>query len=105
MISRETKQQTIDSYRVHEKDTGSTEVQVALLTARINELSEHFKVHPKDHHSRRGLLDLVSRRRRLLSEFGGLQGVSRAGVEDLIQVRGISRDLALAIYEAFRDAS
>ncbi len=67
MISRETKQQAIDSYRVHEKDTGSTEVQVALLTARINELSEHFKVHKKDHHSRRGLLDLVSQRRRLLN--------------------------------------
>ena len=67
MISRETKQQAIDSYRVHDKDTGSTEVQVALLTARINELSEHFKVHKKDHHSRRGLLDLVSQRRRLLN--------------------------------------
>ena len=67
MISRETKQQTIGAYRVHDKDTGSTEVQVALLTARINELSEHFKVHKKDHHSRRGLLDLVSQRRRLLN--------------------------------------
>ncbi|MDJ0851257.1 MAG: 30S ribosomal protein S15 [Myxococcota bacterium] len=67
MISRETKQQTIDTFRVHESDTGSTEVQVALLTARINELSEHFKVHKKDHHSRRGLLDLVSQRRRLLN--------------------------------------
>ena len=56
----------MESYRVHEKDTGSTEVQVALLTERINSLSEHFKVHAKDHHSRRGLLELVSRRRRLL---------------------------------------
>ncbi len=67
MISRETKQQTVEAYRVHETDTGSTEVQVALLTQRINELSEHFKVHKKDHHSRRGLLDLVSQRRRLLN--------------------------------------
>jgi small subunit ribosomal protein S15 len=61
------KQQTIESFRVHEKDSGSTEIQVALLTRRINELSEHFKVHKKDHHSRRGLLMLVGRRRRLLN--------------------------------------
>ena len=67
MISREMKQQTVESFRLHGKDTGSTEVQVALLTQRINELSEHFKVHKKDHHSRRGLLNLVSQRRRLLS--------------------------------------
>lgn len=53
-------------HRQHETDTGSPEVQVALLTERINELSEHFKVHAKDHHSRRGLLKMVSRRRRLL---------------------------------------
>jgi small subunit ribosomal protein S15 len=57
----------ITEYRTHETDTGSSEVQVAILTERINELSEHFKVHKKDHHSRRGLLKLVSRRRRLLS--------------------------------------
>jgi small subunit ribosomal protein S15 len=67
LISREAKQETVESFRVHEGDTGSTEVQVALQTRRINELSEHFKVHTKDHHSRRGLLDLVSRRRRLLN--------------------------------------
>jgi len=67
LISRETKLRTVESHRVHDKDTGSTEVQVALLTERINELSDHFKVHKKDHHSRRGLLDLVSRRRRLLN--------------------------------------
>jgi small subunit ribosomal protein S15 len=54
------------SFRLHEKDTGSPDVQVALLTDRINGLSEHFKVHAKDHHSRRGLLRLVSQRRRLL---------------------------------------
>jgi len=57
---------TQESFRLHETDTGSSEVQVALLTNRINGLSEHFKVHEKDHHSRRGLLRLVSQRRRLL---------------------------------------
>jgi small subunit ribosomal protein S15 len=59
-------QTTQETYRRHESDTGSAEVQVALLTDRINGLSEHFKVHGKDHHSRRGLLRLVSQRRRLL---------------------------------------
>jgi small subunit ribosomal protein S15 len=62
----EAKSEIIEEYRVHEGDTGSPEVQVALLTHRINELTEHFKVHKKDHHSRRGLLKLVGRRRRLL---------------------------------------
>ena len=57
---------TIREYRLHETDTGSPEVQVALLTERINELTTHLKVHKKDHHSRRGLLMLVGRRRRLL---------------------------------------
>ncbi|MEE8476484.1 MAG: 30S ribosomal protein S15 [Myxococcota bacterium] len=66
MISKALKSQTVEGYRVHEKDTGSSEIQVALLTERINGLSEHFKTHKKDHHSRRGLLKLVSQRRRLL---------------------------------------
>ena len=57
---------TISEYRTHDRDTGSPEVQVALLTARINHLTEHLKSHGKDHHSRRGLLMLVGRRRRLL---------------------------------------
>ncbi len=56
----------IGSYRLHASDTGSPEVQVALLSARINHLTEHFKSHVKDHHSRRGLLKLVGQRRRLL---------------------------------------
>lgn len=64
---KETKQKLIENYREHEKDTGSTAVQVALLTDRINQLTGHFKQHTKDHHSRRGLLRLVGRRRRLLS--------------------------------------
>ena len=57
---------TIAEHRLHETDTGSTEVQVALLTSRINHLTEHLKVHKKDHHSRRGLLMLVGQRRRML---------------------------------------
>jgi small subunit ribosomal protein S15 len=57
---------TIAEHRLHESDTGSPEVQIALLTARINMLTEHLKIHKKDHHSRRGLLMLVGRRRRLL---------------------------------------
>ena len=60
------KTEVIEGFRLHEKDTGSPEVQVALLTNRIKELTEHFKAHAKDHHSRRGLLRLVGRRRRLL---------------------------------------
>lgn len=62
----EVKGTIIGNYRVHEHDTGSPEVQVALLTNRITELTEHFKIHTKDHHGRRGLLKLVGRRRRLL---------------------------------------
>jgi len=57
----------IEDYRLHEKDTGSPEVQIALLSARIEYLTEHFKTHQKDHHSRRGLLKLVGQRRRLLN--------------------------------------
>jgi small subunit ribosomal protein S15 len=61
------KQQLIEEYAVEQGDSGSPEVQVALLTARINHLTEHLKTHKKDHHSRRGLLQLVGRRRRLLT--------------------------------------
>ena len=60
------KTDTIAEHRLHQSDTGSPEVQIALLTARINHLTEHLKAHRKDHHSRRGLLMLVGRRRRLL---------------------------------------
>lgn len=65
-MDAQAKQQIIEDYRAHESDTGSPEVQVALLTTRIAELTEHFKVHKLDHHSRRGLLKLVGQRRRLL---------------------------------------
>jgi len=66
-ITDEAKSKIIEEYRVHEKDTGSPEVQIAVLTERIRNLSEHFKSHKKDHHSRRGLLKLVSTRKRLLN--------------------------------------
>jgi small subunit ribosomal protein S15 len=66
LITSQAKRQTIEQFRLRDGDTGSPEVQVALLTQRINDLSEHFKSHGKDHHSRRGLLALVSQRRRLL---------------------------------------
>jgi small subunit ribosomal protein S15 len=66
-ITPEKKRDLIDDYRKHETDTGSPEVQIALLTERIVNLTEHFKVHKKDHHSRRGLLKLVGQRRRLLN--------------------------------------
>jgi small subunit ribosomal protein S15 len=66
VISTERKRTVIESYRTQQSDTGSPEVQVALLTERINELAGHFKVHEKDHHSRRGLLRIVSQRRQLL---------------------------------------
>jgi small subunit ribosomal protein S15 len=72
--AREVKDQIIRDYRVHEKDTGSPEVQIALLTSRINELTEHFKTHGKDHHSRRGLLKLVGQRRRLLDYLKSKDG-------------------------------
>ncbi len=62
-----TKQEIIETYALHEGDTGSPEVQIALLTARINHLNEHLKLHKKDHHSRRGLLKMVGQRRGLLN--------------------------------------
>lgn len=65
-ISKRKKKAVIKKYQKHEKDTGSAEVQIGLLTARINELAKHLKKHPKDHHSRRGLLSMVGKRRRLL---------------------------------------
>lgn len=65
-IAAERKTGLIDKFRTHESDTGSPEVQIALLTERIQHLTEHFKTHVKDHHSRRGLLQLVSQRRSLL---------------------------------------
>jgi small subunit ribosomal protein S15 len=67
MLNKERKNEIIAENRIHEKDTGSPEVQIALLTERINSLNEHLKVHKKDHHSRRGLLKMVGQRRGLLN--------------------------------------
>ena len=66
-MEKDVKQEIIGSYKVHETDTGSPEVQIALLTYRINHLNEHLKLHKKDHHSRRGLLKMVGKRRGLLN--------------------------------------
>ena len=65
-LSKEEKSKIMQNYKIHDKDTGSSAIQIALLTKRINDLTEHFKVHKKDHHSRQGLLKLVSQRRRFL---------------------------------------
>jgi len=88
LISKATKASTIAQYGSSGSDTGSTEVQVALLTHRINDLSEHFKTHEKDHHSRRGLLKLVSQRRRLL-DYLRRSGPDR--YQKLIQYLGLRR--------------
>jgi len=66
-LMKEKKSEIIEKFRLHENDTGSPEVQIAILTERIEQLSEHLKVHKKDHHSRRGLLKMVGQRRRLLN--------------------------------------
>ena len=88
MISSAQKQTAISEYRTHDKDTGSSDVQVALLTERINGLSDHFKTHKKDHHSRRGLLKLVSQRRRLLTY---LRRTEPKRYQALIQRLGLRR--------------
>lgn len=67
MITKDKKNAVIETYKMHEGDTGSPEVQIALLTTRINELNEHLQTHKKDHHSRRGLLKMVGKRRNLLN--------------------------------------
>ena len=70
----ESKETIIGAHKLSDTDTGSPEVQIALLTARINHLTEHFKTHAKDHHSRRGLLKLVGRRRRMLDSVKNIDG-------------------------------
>lgn len=81
-LLKEKKTNIIKTYKAHEKDTGSAGVQIALLTERINSLSEHFKAHKKDHHSRHGLLRMVSIRRRLL-EY--LKKTDLKGYQDIIK--------------------
>ncbi len=87
-LAADVKSRVIGEYRVHPKDTGSPEVQIAVLTRRIAELTEHFKSHNKDHHSRRGLLAMVARRRRLLKY---LKGKSPERYQGLILKLGIRR--------------
>ena len=70
MLTKEKKQKVVAEFRTSEKDTGSAEVQIAILTTRINELTDHFKNHPKDHASRRGLLKMVGNRSALLKYIG-----------------------------------
>ncbi len=86
MLLKEEKKQIIETYATHEGDTGSPEVQIAVLTARINQLTEHLKVNAKDHHSRRGLLKMVGHRRNLL---GYLQK------KDITRYRAIVEKLGL----------
>jgi small subunit ribosomal protein S15 len=87
-LAKDKKTELIDSYRTHGSDTGSPEVQVAILSERITYLTEHFKTHAKDHHSRRGLLKLVGPRRRLLDY---LKGKNTARYAELIKRLGIRK--------------
>lgn len=88
MIQVEKKTELVTKFRTHEKDTGSPEVQVALLSERITELTEHFKTHKKDHHSRRGLLKMVSQRRKLLDY---LKGKNADSYRNLIERLGLRK--------------
>ena len=88
MLARERKQGVISRLRTHENDTGSPEVQIAVLSERIGDLTEHFKSHQKDHASRRGLLMMVSKRRRLLDY---LKNYDSERYKDVIQKLGIRK--------------
>ncbi len=88
-LSKEKKQEIIAKFAQDQKDTGSVEVQVALLTARIDQLTEHLKVHKKDFHSRRGLYILVGRRRRLLQYLKEKDPVRYRRLLDTLNLRGI----------------
>ncbi len=87
-LTKEAKQELIDKFGVADSDTGSTRVQVAMLTERINQLTEHLRTHPHDHHSRRGLLKLVGRRRRFLNY---MQRNDLEGYRALIKELGLRR--------------
>jgi small subunit ribosomal protein S15 len=88
MLTKDAKAGVIEGHRRHETDTGSPQVQVAILTERINALTEHLKAHKKDHHSRRGLLQMVGRRRRLLNY---LQRTDLEGYRELTRSLGLRR--------------
>jgi small subunit ribosomal protein S15 len=85
--TKEQKSSLINEYRVHDTDTGSPEVQIALLSNRITYLTEHFKAHAKDHHSRRGLLKLVGRRRRLLDYLKMIDAARYRSIIDKLGIR------------------
>ena len=87
-LQTERKQQIVGDYRIHETDTGSPEVQIAILTSRINELRDHFDEHKHDHHSRRGLLKMVGRRRRLLRYLANKDINRYRGVISRLGLRG-----------------
>jgi len=87
-MKREDKKSVIQKHQTHKKDTGSAQVQVAVLTERISHLTEHLKIHPKDDHSRRGLLMMVGKRRKLLNF---LKKKSKQAYEKLIEVLGIRK--------------
>ena len=87
-FTKEAKLAVMNQYQQHEKDTGSSEVQIAVLSNRISDLTEHFKQHKKDHHSRRGLLKMVSRRRRLLDY---LRRVDREKYQTLLGSLGLRK--------------
>ncbi|MGQ0557280.1 MAG: 30S ribosomal protein S15 [Nitrospiraceae bacterium] len=86
-LLKEAKSELIKQYQQHDKDSGSPEVQIAVLTNRITYLTEHFKTHKKDHHSRRGLLQLVGRRRRLLDYLRGVEEARYKTVIDRLNIR------------------
>ncbi|EFI42277.1 MULTISPECIES: 30S ribosomal protein S15 [Peptoniphilus] len=88
MLNKDEKSKIIDSFKVNEKDTGSPEVQVAILTTRINELNEHLKEHKKDHHSRRGLLKMVGKRRNLLRYLKNKDIERYRSLIEKLQIRG-----------------
>ncbi len=87
-LTREKKYSLIESFKIHERDTGSPEVQIAILHEKLNYLTDHFKTHMKDHHSRRGLLKMVSRRRKLLDY---LKINDRARYSSIIKRLGIRK--------------
>ncbi|MBI5418375.1 30S ribosomal protein S15 [Candidatus Poribacteria bacterium] len=86
-MDKNNKKNVIEKHRIHEKDTGSTEVQIALLTERINQLTVHFEKHKKDHHSRRGLLKLVGQRRHLLDYLKARNANKYKGLIESLGIR------------------
>jgi len=87
-LQADRKKSIIEQYRIHETDTGSPEVQIALLTERINYLTEHLKVHKKDHHSRRGLLKMVGQRRGLLNYLSRTDPARYRAIVEKLGLRG-----------------